>query len=154
MTTNVFDCIYNSESIGDKLVADGVISREQFKEAYDIQRLQGGFVGKILVEKGMVFEEELLSHFIDKYAISYVQPKDFPINTASKRFIPEELAREYLLLPVDNMGYRLTVICAGPLEGAILGHALEACNGTPVSFFISTISEIERALKEMYSNAD
>jgi hypothetical protein len=151
MVENLFEYIYNNERTGQTLIKDGVITEDQLKEALEVQKEQGGFLGKILVEKGILAEEEILSYFLEKYAIPYVPPSQFPINPESKKFIPEEIARKYLLLPVDHIGYRLSVICAGPLEGALLGQLLEACQGWPVSYFLSNIGEIEEAIERMYS---
>ncbi len=142
--------IYNNERIGNHLLKDGLVTQDQWKEALEIHGEKGGFLGKILVEKEFLFEEELLSYFLEKYALPYIQPAEFPINTESKKFIKRELATKYLLLPVDHVGIRLSVICPGPLEGALLGNALEACQGCPVTYFLSTISEIETAISDLY----
>lgn len=150
MTDDLIKQIYNNERIGKSLVKDGLITEGQLKEALELQKEKGGFLGKILVEKEFLLEEEFLSYFLDRYAVPYIQPATFSINPESKKFISEEVARKYLLLPVDHIGNRLTVICAGPLEGALLGHALEACKGIPVSYFLSTISEIEEAIEKVY----
>ena len=150
MTNNLFEQIYNNEGIGHSLVKDGLISEDQLQEALEVHREKGGFLGKVLVEKEFLAEEEILSYFLEKYAVPYVPPSQFPINPKSKAFISEEVASKYLLLPVDNIGFRLTVICAGPLEGALLGNALEACHGWPVSYFLSNISELEEGIEKMY----
>ena len=150
MASHLLEQIYNNERIGNSLVKDGLITEDQLKESLEVQKEQGGFLGKILVEKEFLMEEEMLSYFLERYAIPYIQPSQFPINPESKKFISEEIARKYLLLPVDNIGHRLSVICAGPLEGALLGNILEACNGWPVSYFLSNISEIEEAIEKVY----
>lgn len=147
----MIELIYNNERIGKGLVDDGLITQQQFEEAVSLHKTRGGFIGKILVEHEWIFEEELLTYFMDKYALPYVPPAQFPINPQSKRFIPREIAEQYLLLPVDHIGYRLTVICPGPLEGALLGSVLEACQGWPVSYFISTISDLADAIANHYT---
>ncbi len=143
--------IYSNERIGTSLLRDGLISKDHLEEALRIHQTCGGFLGKILVDNEWIFEEELLSYFVDRYALPYVSPATFPINPDSKKFVPLEIAKEYLLLPVDHIGYRLTVICPGPLEGAVLGNALKACQGWPVSYFVSTISELTEAIEKHYA---
>lgn len=146
----MLELIYNLERIGNSLLKDGLLTEDQWREALEIHKQKGGFIGKILVEKEFLMEEELLSYFLETYGIPYISPAQFPIDTESKRFLSEEIARKYLLLPVANQGFRLTVICPGPLERALLGHALEACKGTPVTYFFSNISEIEEGIEKLY----
>jgi len=152
--TGVFENIYNNERIGSQLVNDGLVTQEQLQEGLRIHGEQGGFLGKILVEKEFLYEEALLSYFLERYALPYVQPDVFPINPESKKFISEDLASKYLLLPVDHIGIRLSVVCPGPLEGALLGNALDACQGCPVTYFLSTISEIETALSALFNGPE
>lgn len=146
----MLESIYSNERTGNSLVKDGLITEDQLKEALEVHQRKGGFLGKILVERGVLAEEEILTYFLEKYAVPYVPPSNFPINPESKKFIPEEIARKYLLLPIDHIGFRLSVICPGPLEGALLGQVLETCQGWPVSYFLSTISEIEEAIEKIY----
>jgi hypothetical protein len=143
--------IYNNERIGSTLLKDKLITDDQWNEALEAHKEQGGFIGKILVEKEFLMEEELLSYFLEQYGVPYLPPAQYPINPEAKDFLPEETARKYLLLPVDKEGYRLTVICPGPLERASFAEAFEACKGTPATFFLSTISEIETALDALYT---
>lgn len=142
--------IYNNERIGNSLLKDGLITEDQWKKALELHREKGGFIGKILVEEEFVIEEDLLSYFVEKYGLSYMPPANFPIDPENKKFLSEEIARKYLLLPVDKQGFRLTVICPGPLERALLCHALEVCKGVPVIYFLSTISDIEEAIEKLY----
>lgn len=146
----MWDDIYNNERIGKTLLKDGLITEQQWKEALDLYADQKGFIGKILVDKGFLMEEELLSYFLEQYGVPYMPVAQVPINPAAKSCLPEEVARKYLLLPVDKQGYRLTVICPGPLERATLAQVLESCKGTPVTYFLSTMSEIEAALEMLY----
>jgi len=142
--------IYNSERIEKNLLKDGLITEDQFKEASEVLKEKGGFIGKILVEKEFVAEEEMLSYFLEKYAVPYAPPLEFPINPEAKKFLPEEIARKYLLLPVDFIGFRLTVICPGPIEGALLGYVLEACQEWPVSYLLGMMSDLEEAIEKLY----
>lgn len=142
--------IYNSERIGGQLVKDGLVTQEQLQIALGLLEKQGGFLGKPLVDNGFVPEEAILSYFLDRYALPYAQLAQFPINRDSLKFVSADVAAKYLLLPVDHIGIRLTVVAPGPMEGAILGKALDACKGCPVTYYLSSISEIETAVAAAY----
>ena len=142
--------IYNNERIGKSLLKGGLITEDQLRQALEINKEKGGFLGKVLVEKEFLTEEAMLSHFLEVHAVPYAPPADFPINPQSKKFIAEETARKYLLLPVDHIGFRLTVICPGPLEVGVLGKALEACKGVPVIYFLGMMSDIEVQIEKIY----
>ena len=146
----MLETAYHNKRIGNLLLKDGLINQDQWKEALEIHKEKGGFIGKMLVEKEFLAEEELLSYFLEKFGTPYMPPSQFPVNPESKKFIPEDIAKKYLLLPVDHQGYRLVLIAPGPVEVLLLSNALEACKGFPLIYFLSSISDIEKAIEKLY----
>jgi len=48
--------------LGEMLVENGVISREQMDQALEIQERDGGLIGIILVSEGMITEQTLVEY--------------------------------------------------------------------------------------------
>jgi len=48
--------------LGEMLVENGVITREQMNKAVEIQQQEGGLIGIILVSQGIITEQKLLEY--------------------------------------------------------------------------------------------
>jgi len=48
--------------LGEMLVENGVITREQMNKALEIQQNEGGLIGIILVSQGIISEQKLVEY--------------------------------------------------------------------------------------------
>ena len=48
--------------LGEMLVENGVITREQMNKAIEIQKEEGGLIGIILVNQGVISEQKLVEY--------------------------------------------------------------------------------------------
>jgi len=48
--------------LGEMLVENGVITREQMNKALEIQQKEGGLIGIILVSQGIISEQKLVEY--------------------------------------------------------------------------------------------
>jgi len=48
--------------LGEMLVENGVITREQMNKAIEIQKEEGGLIGIILVNQGIISEQKLVEY--------------------------------------------------------------------------------------------
>ncbi|MCK4261953.1 hypothetical protein KAW55_00345 [bacterium] len=135
--------------IGESLVREGMITKSQLKEAFEIEKQKGGFIGKILVELDYLSEEELTGHFVERYGCPYLPLANYEMNPEAIKMVPEAVARKYLLLPVDKMGNLLTVAAANPLETRVV-EAVKELTGCKVISYVSTISAIEKGIEFYY----
>jgi len=138
--------------IGDSLLKEGIISRTQLKEALEINKKEGIFIGHILVKKGYLTEEELAAHSVERYGYPYLPLSQYEVNPEAIKVIPEEVARKHLILPVDKIGTLLTIAQASPL-GTEVVEVIRKLTRCSLTYYISTISELEKALDLYYSDA-
>lgn len=104
------------ERIADVLIEDGVLLPNQFDEATEIQKKQGGRLLKILTDKNFVTELDMV--------IATGRCLDTPPINLSKIRVPEEIAeiipkdmaRTHKLAPVCKLGNKLFVAMADPLN--------------------------------------
>ncbi len=109
-----------AQSIRDKLaevlVKKGSISKEKLDEAIKTQKEKGGNLSKILVQKGLVNENELLSIFSQELNITPINLAKYKIDKEIISLVPEKIARLYHLIPVSRIGNRMTVAMSDPLD--------------------------------------
>jgi len=114
MTTTVAPVAQSGERIGDLLVSEGLISREQLAQALQEQRANGGRLGYILVKLGMIEELTLTRLLARQYKIPAVDLTKSDIDPALVRLVPAEIAVNHLVLPLKREGRVLYVAMADP----------------------------------------
>lgn len=142
-----------SKRLGDLLVDAGTITEPQLQEALNVQHKEGGKLGSILIRLGHIEEEELL-HFLSKQCgLSYVKlaGKD-SIPKEALSAVPEGLARQHILFPVDKKEGKLVIALSDPLNVLVLDDLkmMTGCEVTPV---LASESEILAAIDKYYGAA-
>ena len=109
-----------AERIGDLLVREGLISRDQLLRALEDARNNGTRIGYSLVKLGFISEEELTRTLARQYRVPAVDLNRVTIDPKIVRLVPGDLARKHLVLPLRRVGRTLTVAMANPTDvGAI-----------------------------------
>ncbi|MDH5235541.1 MAG: ATPase, T2SS/T4P/T4SS family [Gemmatimonadota bacterium] len=103
-----------TERIGDLLVKEGLISREQLQKALDEQRQSGTRVGYNLVKLGFIQENELTRCLARQYKMPAVDLSKFEVDPKIVKLVPADLAVKHLVLPLKRDGRTLTVAMADP----------------------------------------
>jgi type IV pilus assembly protein PilB len=110
----------SSERIGDLLVREGMITREQLDKALQEQRQNGTRVGYNLVKLGFVKELELTKMLAKQYKMQAVDLSRFEVDPKILKLIPTDLAVKSLVLPLRREGRVLTVAMADPTNFAVI----------------------------------
>jgi type IV pilus assembly protein PilB len=114
MTTMVAPVAQSAERIGELLVSEGLISRDQLAQALQEQRANGGRLGYTLVKLGLVEELTLTRLLARQYKIPAVDLTKSDIDPALVRLVPAEIAIQHLVLPLKREGRVLYVAMADP----------------------------------------
>jgi type IV pilus assembly protein PilB len=109
-----------AERIGDLLVREGIITREQLKMALDEQRQNGTRVGYNLVKLGFIQEVELTKMLAKQYKMPAVDLSRFEVDPKIAKMIPTDLATRNLVIPLKRDGRTLTVAMADPTNLGVL----------------------------------
>lgn len=105
-----------SNRLGEILVKNNLISRDQLNRALDEQKLSGNQLrlGSILISQQLVSEEQLTSFLSKQYGVPSVILSDYEIDPAVIKIIPSDVAQKYQLLPVNRAGATLIVAVSDP----------------------------------------
>jgi type IV pilus assembly protein PilB len=142
-----------NRQLGELLVERGVIESRQLEKALSLQREKGGLIGEIIVELGFAKEEDIAQALTAQYGFPYLPLSNYEINPEIANIIPERVARQYLLIPIDIIGKNLTVAMSNPLNIQAL-EDVELLSGCSVQTFVCTSSDIKRAIEKYYKNKD
>ena len=110
----------SSERIGDLLLKEGMISKEQLDKALQEQRQNGTRVGYNLVKLGFIQEIELTKSLARQYKMPAVDLSKFEADPKLVKLIPSDLAVKNLVLPLKRDGRVLTVAMADPTNFAVI----------------------------------
>ncbi|MGD2279134.1 MAG: hypothetical protein PVH45_03445 [Candidatus Omnitrophota bacterium] len=141
------------EKLGEILIRGGVISEEQLQRALDFQRNEGGLLGEILIKLGYVNEREIVQALTTQYGFPYLPLENYEPGEKAAGIVPENVARQYSIVPIDSMGNLLTIAMANPLNEKAI-EDIEMITGHKVQVFISTVTAIHEAIKKIYKKGE
>lgn len=107
--------------IGEMLVEEGIITKEQLKDALEEQKKTGEKIGEILIKMGYISKEILWTFLGYQMGVPYINLDEIPnIRQDVLKLIPEQLIRSEKLIPVNKQGKVLTVAMADPLNFLVI----------------------------------
>lgn len=142
-----------SKQIGQLLIERKVITQEQLSAALKAQQDKGGLLGQILVTLGYASEEAVAQALTAQYGFPFLPLKNYSIEEELIRLVPENVARQYCLVPVDKIGDTLTVAMADPLNTRAV-EDIEMLSTCSVQIFVSTISDVADAIQRHYGGSN
>ena len=138
-----------AKQIGQLLLARKEITQEQLDEALELQGKKGGLLGQILVEMGATTEEAVAQALTAQYGFPFLPLKTYSIEEDLLRLVPENVARQFCLVPVDRIGDTLTIAMADPLNTKAV-EDIEMLTRCSVQVFVSTLSDVVDAIQRHY----
>ena len=139
--------------LGEILIERQIITREQLQEALSILKKEEKLIGEILVEKGFAKEEDIAQTLTAQYGFPYLPLDSYEVDPAIIKLIPQDLARQYVFIPVDKLGNSLSVAISNPLNNEAL-EKIEKLTNLHIQIFVSTSSDIRRAIDKYYKKED
>ncbi|OGX37647.1 MAG: type II secretion system protein GspE [Omnitrophica WOR_2 bacterium RIFCSPHIGHO2_02_FULL_50_17] len=137
------------KSLGEWLLEQGVITSKVWQEAQEEERKTGRPLRKVLVEKGAISEEDMVSFLARQMDIPRIELSNYLIDTKVIDCVPEVLARKYQLIPILKIGRNVTCAMADPMNIFALDE-VRMNTGLTVEPAVSTEAEIKKALDEYY----
>lgn len=100
--------------IGDLLLKENLITKEQLDKALETQRQTGGKLGSTLVRLGYISEEDITSVLSRQYGYPSINLSLFEIDPAVIKILPPETAMKYQVVPINKTGGTLTIAMSDP----------------------------------------
>src|SRR6478735_4306793 len=109
-----------NERLGDILVRDGLITKEQLNAALAEQKSSGHRLGYVLVKLGIVQELEVTKVLAKQYRMPAVDLSRFEVDPKIIKLVPADMAVKQTVLPLKREGRTLTVAMADPTNNALI----------------------------------
>ena len=111
----------SADRLGDLLVREGYLTREQLAKALAEQTQNPGQrLGLTVVKMGFVAETEVVRMLARQFRMPAVDLSRFEIDTRLLKLIPAELASKHTVLPLKRDGRQLTVAIADPTSMGVV----------------------------------
>jgi len=146
--------MFKSRRIGELLLREKKITAKQWEEALAEQKRQGGRskIGAILVQKGFINEETLLSFLGKQFGLSIIDLTRFELDPVLTNLIPDNIARKYEIIPIGKEGGTLKMAISDPSNIFALDD-LKFLTGSNIQLFLSTEKNLQEALDKYYNVA-
>jgi type IV pilus assembly protein PilB len=142
-----------SNRIGELLIREGLVSREQFERAMIEARASGSRVGYTLVKLGMLGEHDLALALSRQLGIPAVDLERVRLDPKLLRLIPADIALKHIVVPVRRVGRTLTVAMADPADLSLIDD-LKFVTRFEIEAVIAGESTLRRVVEREYEVAD
>ena len=140
------------KSLGEMLIEEKFITPAQLESALALQRQQGGTLSDILLRQHIVKAEQLAIILSIKLNLPLIDLRRHVIQPQALRLIPEDMARKYMLIPMDIVNDSLMVVMADPEDIRTI-EDIKAQAKMRIEIALGVPSDIERAININYRSS-
>jgi type IV pilus assembly protein PilB len=108
------------EQIGELLLRENLITREQLEKALAEQSQSGTRLGFALVSGGAISETELTRLLSRQFRVPAVDLTEVEVDAKILKLVPADFASKHLVLPLRRVGRTLTVAMASPTDLGVI----------------------------------
>lgn len=137
------------ENIIEILLKSKHITKEQLDRALDLQKEKGIPLRKVLVDKGIISEDTLLSLFSEQLYMPALRLAKYKFDPEIINLVPERMAKLYNIIPLSRIGNTLTIAISDPLNIFTLDD-LKNFTGCNIDIVLSPEDEIGQAIESQY----
>jgi len=143
-----------SNRLGEILVKNNLINRDQLSKALEEQKLSGGQlrIGSILINQKHLTEEQLTSFLSKQYGVPSVNLGDYEIDPTVIKTIPPEVVQKYQLLPVNRAGATLIVAVSDP-SNLFAIEDIKFMTGYNIEMVVASERDIKSSIDKYYDQS-
>jgi type IV pilus assembly protein PilB len=135
--------------LGDRLVAENLISTDQLQRALAEQKGSADKLGTILVRLGFITEDSLVSFLSKQYSIPAITVAQVDPDPDVLKLVPEQIAKKHSVLPIKRMGNTLTLAMADPTNVFALDD-VGFMTGLQIQPVVASEAAIRKAFERLY----
>lgn len=142
--------VFDTRSLGERLLANGVITAPQLERALRSHNQTGVRLGRILVNLGFVSHEEIAATLADQLKLPFVDLRAAEPDPEMVRLIPEEFERSRGLLPLFDDGEHLVVGFTDSPSSSGVDELPALLGDRPMQVVIIAEAALDDALASVY----
>ena len=141
------------ERLTDLLRKDGRITGRQLKEAEDVQKKKGGWIGSTLIKLGYITEDAILAFVSKTLMVPIAEVSRETPSPEALKLVEYQMAKNHMLLPLNVDAGTLTVAMLDPTNmGAV--EEIAARTKLSVKTKIARLKDLADAFKKHYAISD
>lgn len=141
------------ERLQQILLRDNIIKQVDLDRALSEQKKHGGELSKILVQMGLINEDELTQILSEGLGMPPIDITRLKIDPEVVKIIPKDVAVKNQIMPISKMGENLTLAMADPLNIFVIDNA-KALTGLNITPIIGRSSQIQKTIDQYYGGED
>ena len=139
--------------LGDILIAAGKITVSQLEYALKSQRDSGKKLGEVLVDIGIINEEDIVNAIEEQTGIESVDLNDIEFERKAIKLVSKKLCDKYVLIPFGFEGSKIKVAFSDPsniyaIDDISISTSLE------VKLYVASKSEIKKFIEIHFSSQE
>ena len=139
-----------SQTLYDILLAEGLCTEEQLKEAVEEQERNGKTFKEVLIDFGLLDERQILEAIGKNLILDVVNlPAEMTVPPEVIAMIPPDTARMLGVVPLSYDGTTLTVVLRSPLNYQVIDE-LRFIVGTDVVQVLAPEAQVDKAIEKFY----
>lgn len=140
-----------ADRIKDELLKKKLIREDQAKEAETEQQKSGEPIGKILLRKGYIREEDLTRALAEQFNLPFIRFGKFIISKEVLDKVPAKLAIHYKMMPIRASENSMTVAISDPHDVRLLDDIRVALKSKyRIEAVLATETDISNAIRKYY----
>lgn len=138
-----------TDRLSQLLLKRGIIDEAQLQSALERQKETGSSLGRVLLDMGLVKENQLAEIIARELGLEYVDLLEYKINIQATNTIDESMAQRYTCIPIDFEDDKLVVAMADPTNIYALDD-IRLSTGYEVKPVVSAREDIISAIERYY----
>ena len=139
----------SAQSLGEFMIARGMLDRAGLQRALRLQSDSGGEIDTILTTIGIVSEADIATALVDFLNIPLMDAEDYPVTPVLDDQFSTNFLKAMRVIPISDTAEGLIVAMANPLNDYAV-EALRLATGKPVLPRVGVVAHIEAAFERLY----
>lgn len=140
------------KKLGEILVENAVVTKEQLLEGLKYQTANGSMLGEALISIGAISDENVVSHFlVNQFNSGKLNLKELELDPTVIEFVPYDMAVKYTMIAVNKTNRLLTIAISDP-KNVFMLDAIKFLTGCAVKPVLVPAEEIQEAININYRN--
>ena len=145
--------IASADRVGELLLREGLVTREQVERAVADARAQGARVGQSLIKLGYISEQDLALALARQHRVPAIDLARIQLDVKLLKLIPAEIALKHSVLPVRRVGRVLTVAMTDPGDLGLIDD-LKFITRFEIEPVIAGDVTLRKVIEREYDSAD
>ena len=135
--------------LGEILLSEKMITREQLDAALELQRTTGRMLGRVLVDQNVLTEGQLVSALATQIGLPFVDLSDMVIDGSAVGRLPGPVCRRHHVLPIGIENGFLILAMADPAN-VVARDDVRSLTGMEVRVVVATRHDVDAAIDRAY----